>query len=303
MTYRDLNGYLKEKYGCKVYKLSIDGGLSCPNRDGSIGKRGCIFCSDSGSGEFAERQCGSIAEQLERAKRLVEAKNKGGKYIAYFQSYTNTYGDIDYLKKIYYEAIAPDYIVGLSVATRPDCLSESVVALLSDINKIKPVSVELGLQTIHEKTAEYIRRGYKTEVFEDAVKRLQAVGIETVAHLILGLPYETEEMMISSAAFVGKLGIDGVKFHLLYVIRGTDLEKDYNSGIFEALSMEKYVDILEECIRVLPKSTVIHRLTGDGAKRTLIAPLWSADKKKVLNYIKKRFENDCLVEGSKYMGD
>lgn len=303
MYYRDLNGYLKEKFGCKVYKLSLDGGLTCPNRDGTVGTKGCIFCSDTGSGEFAEKQCGDIAVQLERAKARVESKNKGGKYIAYFQSFSNTYGDIEYLERIYREAIAPDYIVGLSVATRPDCLSDDVIELLSKMNEIKPVSVELGLQTIHEKTVEYIRRGYKTEVFDDAVKRLKTAGVEAVAHLILGLPNETEEMMLDTVRHVGQLGVDGVKFHLLYIIRGTDLEKDYNTGLFDALNMENYVDILEKCIKLLPKETVIHRLTGDGSKRDLVAPLWSGDKKKVLNYIRKRFEDDCLIQGSEYKGD
>lgn len=300
MFYNDLNSHLKSKYGVKVYKLSLDGGLTCPNRDGTVGTRGCIFCSDTGSGEFAERACGDISLQLERAKSRVEAKNRGGKYIAYFQSFTNTYGDIAYLERLYREAIAPDYIVALSVATRPDCLGDEVIALLSEINKIKPVSVELGLQTIHEKTAEYIRRGYKTEVFDHAVERLSAAGIDVVAHLIIGLPQETPEMICDTVRHVARLGVNGVKFHLLYVIKGTDLEADYNNGLFEVLSLEKYVDILEECIRLLPESVVIHRLTGDGAKRDLVAPLWSADKKKVLNYIKKRFENDCLIQGSEY---
>ncbi len=298
MFYRDLGSYLKNKYGCKAYKLSIDGGMSCPNRDGTIGTRGCIFCSDCGSGEFAEKTCGSIKEQLERAKRRVESKNKGGKYIAYFQSFTNTYADIDYLEKIYYEAIAPDYIVGLSVATRPDCLSDEVLNLLSDINKIKPVSIELGLQTIHKKTAEYIRRGYKTEIFDEAVKRLSSKNIEVVAHIIIGLPNETSEMICETVKHIASLGISGVKFHLLYISEGTDLAKDYQKGLFEVLGTEEYVDILEKCIRLLPKDTVVHRLTGDGAKSTLVAPLWSADKKKVLNYIRKRFEEDDIIQGS-----
>lgn len=298
--YRDLNSYLKEKYGCKVYKLSLDGGFSCPNRDGTVGDKGCIFCSDIGSGEFAEGPCGSIAEQLERAMSRVAAKNKGGKYIAYFQSFTNTYGEIDHLRQIYLEAIKPDYIVALSIATRPDCLGDEVITLLGDINRIKPVSVELGLQTIHNETAHYIRRGYKTEVFDHTVKRLKAAGIETVAHIIIGLPHETVDMITETVRHLGNIGIDGVKFHLLYVIRGTDLEAEYKNGVFKTLQMSEYVDILEECIKLLPKTTVIHRLTGDGAKRDLVAPLWSADKKKVLNYIRKRFEEDGLVQGSDY---
>lgn len=301
--YRDLNSFLREKYGTKVYKLSLDAGLSCPNRDGKVGTRGCIFCSASGSGDFAQRRCGTICEQIERAKNLVASKNKCGRYIAYFQSFTNTYGDIDYLRKIYFEAIAPDDIVSLSVATRPDCLCDEVISLLIEVNMVKPVTVELGLQTIHEKTAEYIRRGYKTEVFDDAVKRLRGAGIETVAHLILGLPGETEEMMLDTARHISRLGVDGVKFHLLHVIRGTDLERDFEKGFFDVLSLESYVDILEKCIKILPPRVVIHRLTGDGAKRDLVAPLWSADKKKVLNYIKKRFERDCLTQGSDCEGE
>ncbi len=300
MFYNDLNSCLKNKYGCKIYKLSLDGGLTCPNRDGTVGTGGCIFCSDSGSGEFAEKQCDNIIAQLENAKRRVEAKNRGGKYIAYFQSFTNTYGDIEYLEKIYREAICPDYIVGLAVATRPDCLGESVMKLLSQINEIKPVTVELGLQTIHEKSAEYIRRGYKTGVFDIAVRRLQTAGIETVAHIILGLPDETEDMILDTVRHIAKLRVDGVKFHLLYIVRGTDLEKEYQKGLFKLLSMEEYVNILEKCIRLLPKNTVIHRLTGDGAKSDLVAPLWSADKKKVLNFIKKRFSEDQLIQGSDF---
>lgn len=298
--YRDLNTHYKVKFGCKIYKLSIDGGFTCPNRDGSIGVGGCIFCSESGSGEFAEKCRVSVLEQLEKAKTLVSAKNKDGKYIAYFQSFTNTYAPTEKLEKLYLEAISPDYIVGLSVATRPDCLPDDVISLLKKINEIKPVTVELGLQTIHESTAEYIRRGYKTEVFDDAVTRLKKAGIETVAHIIIGLPNETKEMMIETVSHISALGIDGIKFHLLHIIRGTDLEKDYLSGNFKTLELSEYVDILEDLIRLLPPKTVIHRLTGDGAKSTLVAPLWSADKKRVLNYIRKRFSEDNLIQGENF---
>lgn len=296
--YRDLNTYLREKYGCKVYKLSLDAGLTCPNRDGTLGTEGCIFCSGHGSGEFAEHSCGSIAEQLRRAKQRVASKIKDGKYIAYFQSFTNTYGDPEYLRRIYTQAIAPEYIVGLSVATRPDCLPDEVVRLLCEINRIKPVTVELGLQTVHEKTARYIRRGYETPVFDRAVEKLRQAGIETVAHMIIGLPGETPEMIYETARHIGKVGVQGVKFHLLHIIEGTDLADAYRKGEVSVLSMEEYVGILEECIRLLPETVVIHRLTGDGAKNTLLAPQWSAGKKKVLNYIKRRFEQDRLVQGS-----
>lgn len=278
---------LKERFGCKVYKLSLDGGMTCPNRDGTVGDGGCIFCGDAGSGEFAEKPCGSIAAQLERAKSRVAKKVKEGKYIAYFQSFTNTYAPLPYLERIYKEAIAPDDVVGLAIATRPDCLGDEVIDLLKKINQIKPLWVELGLQTINEKTAEYIRRGYKNEVFDRAVKRLQAAGIETVAHMIIGLPGETAEDAINTARHLSDLGIDGIKFHMLYVVRGTDLENDYLSGKFKTLSLDEYTEILKGCISVLKEDIIVHRLTGDGAKKDLVAPLWSGNKKKVLNHINK----------------
>lgn len=280
-----LSDYYKEKFGCKIYKLSLDGGFTCPNRDGKLGTEGCIFCT--GSGEFAEGGSEPIALQLERAKKRVSSKNKGGKYIAYFQAFTNTYAPPERLRKLYYEAIAPEDIVGLAIGTRPDCLEEDVVALVAEINRIKPVSVELGLQTIHESTAQYIRRGYSAEVYYDAVRRLKAAGIEVVTHIILGLPGETEEMMVKTTEAAVKAGTDGVKFHLLHVLKGTDLAKEYEAGKFDCLSLEEYGQLLKSCISVLPEQVVVHRITGDGAKRDLIAPLWSADKKRVLNYLHK----------------
>ena len=280
-----LSDHYREKFGCKVYKLSLDGGFTCPNRDGTLGTRGCIFCT--GSGEFAEGGPEPISVQLERAKKRVNQKNKDGKYIAYFQAFTNTYGPVEHLRKLYYEAIAPEDIVGLAIGTRPDCLGDDVIALLSEINQIKPVSVELGLQTIHEETARYIRRGYESAVYFDAVKRLKAAGIDVVTHIILGLPGETEEMMIKTTEAAVIAGTDGVKFHLLHVLRGTDLAKDYEAGNFSCLSMEEYGSLLKKCVDILPEHVVIHRITGDGAKRDLIAPLWSADKKRVLNYLHK----------------
>lgn len=290
--YKRLNEYYKEKFGLKVYKLAVDGGFTCPNRDGKISFGGCIFCSEKGSGEFAEGRCGSVTEQLNRAKARVEKKNKNGKYIAYFQSFTNTYAPIEKLKKLYFAAIEPDFIVGLSIGTRPDCLPDEVIGLLVSINKIKPVSVELGLQTVHEKTAEYIRRGYKTPVYFDAVKRLKEAGIEVVTHIIIGLPGEDAEMIKETVRQVVKAGTDGVKFHLLYVVRGTDLEKEYNEGKFKTLELSDYAEILKECIKLLPKDMVVHRITGDGAKKDLVAPLWSADKKYVLNFLNKYLEEN-----------
>ena len=282
-----LSDHYRQTFGCKVYKLSLDGGFTCPNRDGTLGTRGCIFCSEKGSGEFAEGSCGSISRQLERAKERVRGKNREGKYIAYFQSFTTTYAPVAVLEQRYREAIAPEDIVGLAVATRPDCLPEEVVALLARINRIKPVSVELGLQTVHEDTARYLRRGYPTAVYLDAVKRLKAAGLEVVTHIILGLPGETEEMMMETTRQAVAAGTDGVKFHLLHVLRGTDLEQEYLRGRVEPLSLERYGQILKACISCLPEHIIVHRITGDGAKRDLIAPAWSADKKRVLNYLYK----------------
>ena len=280
-----LSQYYREKFSCKVYKLSLDGGFSCPNRDGKIGTGGCIFCT--GSGEFAEGGPDSIEVQLERAKLRVNKKNKDGKYMAYFQAFTNTYAPVERLRKLYYEAIAPEYIVGLAIGTRPDCLGTEVLELLKEINGIKPVSVELGLQTIHEDTARYIRRGYEAECYFDAVRRLKEAGIEVVTHIILGLPGETPEMMVKTTEAAVKAGTDGVKFHLLHVLQNTDLAKDYAAGKFTCLSLEEYGEILKACIAAVPENVVIHRITGDGAKRDLVAPLWSADKKKVLNHLNR----------------
>lgn len=280
-----LSDHYREKFGCKVYKLSLDGGFTCPNRDGTLDTRGCIFCT--GSGEFAEGGCAPIARQLERAKTRVQAKNKQGKYIAYFQAFTNTYAPVEHLRRLYTEALAPEEIVGLSIGTRPDCLSPEVVALLKELNESKPISVELGLQTIHEATARYIRRGYETPVYYDAVRRLREAGLDVVTHIILGLPGETAEMAVQTTAAAVKAGTTGVKFHLLHVLRGTDLARDYAAGQFSCLTMEEYGEILKQCIALLPEDLVVHRITGDGAKKDLIAPLWSADKKRVLNYLHK----------------
>ena len=285
---KTLSEHYKERYGCKVYKLSLDGGFTCPNRNGTLGTGGCIFCT--GSGEFAEGGPEPIGVQLERAKERVRRKNKGGKYIAYFQAFTNTYAPVEDLRKRYLEAIAPEDIVGLAIGTRPDCLGEDVVELLEEVNRIKPVAVELGLQTIHPDSIRYIRRGYVNQVYFDAVKRLKAAGIEVVTHIILGLPGETAEMMVQTTRAAVAAGTDGVKFHLLHVLRGTDLARDYEKGSFSCLSMEAYGEILKQCTAVLPESVVVHRITGDGAKKDLIAPLWSADKKRVLNYLHKVLE-------------
>lgn len=284
---RTLNEHYREKYGCKVYKLSLDAGFTCPNRDGTVGTGGCIFCSDFGSGEFAEGGVDPISLQLERAKARVSAKIKEGKFIAYFQSFTNTYAPVERLRQLYREAIAPEDIVGLAIGTRPDCLGEDVIALLEEIHAVKPVSVELGLQTIHQETARYIRRGYDTQIYCDAVKRLKAAGIEVVTHIILGLPGETPEMAVQTTKAAVAAGTDGIKFHLLHVLKNTDLAEEYAKGKFDTLTMEEYGTWLKACVDVLPDNVVVHRITGDGAKRDLIAPLWSGDKKQVLNYLHK----------------
>ena len=296
--YYSVNNYYKEKFGWKVYKLTLSSGCSCPNRDGTLDTRGCIFCSQGGSVEFAASAYLSVTEQLRQAKTRVEQKYKGASYIAYFQPFSNTYADAAYLRAIYYEAIAPHCVVGLCVATRPDCLPDEIVSLLSQINRVKPVTVELGLQTIHESTANYIRRGYPLSVYDDAVERLHKEGIEVVTHMILGLPGETEQMMLDSVRYVGQR-TDGIKLQLLHVIEGTDLAEEYRQGKFQTLTLEAYTDLLCKSIELLPEKVVIHRITGDGDKHSLIAPLWSVDKKRVLNYINSEMDRRELRQGSK----
>lgn len=283
--YTTLNDHYKSIFGCKVYKLSLDGGFTCPNRDGTLGTGGCIFCSGDGSGAFAQGRCGSLAQQLEKAKERLHGKEKGGKYIAYFQSFTNTYAPVEKLRKLYEEALSGEEIVGLAVGTRPDCLPQETVELLGKLNRRKPVYVELGLQTVHEASVNYIRRGYENAVYVDAVRRLKAAGLNVVTHIILGLPGETAQMAAETTRQAVAAGTDGVKFHLLHVLRGTDLEKDYLAGKFRCLELEEYGFWLKGCLDILPREVVVHRITGDGAKKDLVAPLWSADKKRVLNYL------------------
>lgn len=285
--YKTTNAYYKEKYGCKVYKLSLDGGFTCPNRDGTLSTGGCIFCSALGGGEFAE-QGTDIPTQLEKAKKRVADKIKDGKYIVYFQSFTNTYAPIDHLKKLFYAAIEPDYIVGLNIATRPDCLPDSTIDLLREINAIKPVTVELGLQTASDLVADYVNRGYQTAVYADAVSRLKKAGIEVITHIIIGLPNDDPA---ATTQYAVACGTDGVKFHLLHILKNTRLAIEYEAGRVEALTIEEYAQTLKACIALLPPETVVHRITGDGAKKDLIAPLWSADKKKTLNYLNQYLEN------------
>lgn len=285
--YTTLNDHYRQRFGCKVYKLSLSAGFTCPNRDGTVGERGCIFCSEQGSGEFAEQNGGSIALQLERAKKRVMGKVGDGKYVAYFQAFTNTYAPVDVLERIYREAMEPEEIVAISIATRPDCLGEDVIALLARLNREKPVYVELGLQTSCPDSVRYIRRGYENEVYLRAVAALKQAGIHTVTHIIIGLPGEELSHAVETTRYAVEAGTDGVKFHLLHVLRGTDLEQEYLQGKFSCLSLEEYALRLKECLAVLPAHVVVHRITGDGAKRDLVAPLWSADKKRVLNFLNR----------------
>ena len=295
MYWNSLNAFLRGRYGRKVYKLALSSGCSCPNRDGTLGSRGCIFCA--GAGAFAE--AGDIPRQIASAKARVAAKaGPDALYIAYFQSFTNTYAPAERLRALYTAAMAPPEVAILSVATRPDCLPEPVVSLLAELNRIKPVWVELGLQTIHPQSAAYIRRSYDLAVYEQAVHRLKEAGISVVAHQILGLPGETEAMMAATARYIGTSGEDGIKFHHHHVLRGTDLDADWAGGKFSSMEPDTYITALESCLRVIPKDMVVHRLTGDGAKRDLLAPLWSGDKKRVLNAIRAAFRRDDLEQGS-----
>ena len=297
--YYSLNRYLRETFGEKVYKLALDGGMTCPNRDGTLGTRGCIFCSAGGSGDFAEGRCTSVSEQLQRAKDRIRSKTGAEKFIAYFQSYTNTYAPVESLESLFTEAISEPSVAALSIGTRPDCLPDQVVELLARLNRIKPVWVELGLQTIHEDTAQYIRRGYSLPVYEDALRRLKAAGLTVIVHVILGLPGESREMMLQTIDYLsGENRPDGVKLQLLHVLEGTDLAADYRAGKFRTMEMDAYFDLLFACLQRLPQDMVIHRLTGDEPKRSLIAPLWTGDKKRVLNRMNRELEVRDIRQGS-----
>lgn len=294
--YYSLNKYLYELFGEKVYKLAIDLGLGCPNRDGTLDDRGCIFCHN-GSAHFAKR-CMDVNKSIDAAKELIKEKTKAKRFIAYFQSYTNTYADTEYLKEVFTAAINREDVAALSIATRPDCLPDEVVALLSKLNGIKPVWVELGLQTVKEESVEYIRRLYPNSVYEKAVKALSAEGIEVITHIIIGLPEEDKTDVLNTLDFAVKAGTKGVKLQLLHVLKETDLYEDYKKGLFECLSLDEYLDILFACIKRLPSDIVIHRLTGDAPKAFLVEPIWSADKKRVINTINKKMEELDVKQGS-----
>ncbi len=295
--YYSLDYYLKETFGEKVYRIALNGGMTCPNRDGTLDTRGCIFCSAGGSGDFASSVDLSVTKQIEEGKKLLQKKTDCRLFIAYFQAYTNTYAPVSYLRKIFSEAICHPDIVALSIATRPDCLDSEILTLLSELNQIKPVWVELGLQTIHPQTAAFIRRGFDYDCYEKAVFSLKAQSISVITHLILGLPSETHEQMLSSVKKLSTLPIDGVKLQLLHVLENTDLADYYKKEGFSVLSQEEYVELIIDCLEYLPQNVVIHRLTGDGPRKLLLAPEWSIHKKRVLNQIQRRLKERDTYQG------
>ena len=293
--YYSLDCYLKETFGEKLYKLSLNGGMTCPNRDGKISTGGCIFCSEGGSGEFAA-PCTDISQQIDYAKSLVQDKFNGDKYIAYFQAYTNTYAPVEYLRELFMPVIQRNDIAVLSIATRPDCLENDKIQLISELAKIKPVWIELGLQTMHQTTADFINRGYPLECYETAVKNLKQAGAEIITHIIVGLPYESREDMLQTAQYVGQF-TDGIKIQLLHVLKNTRLAELYENGLFETLSEYEYISLVADMISVLPENVVIHRLTGDGDKNLLISPKWSGDKRRILNLINHEMKVRNIYQG------
>lgn len=299
--YYSLDYYLKQTYGEKLYKIALDGGMTCPNRDGTLGARGCIFCSAGGSGDFAGDRRTSITEQIEAGKAQSIRKHNGSSYIAYFQAYTNTYAPVSYLRSVFTEAINHPDIRILSIATRPDCLNDDVLALLAELNKKKPVWVELGLQTIHEETAQFIRRGYKLPVFEDALRKLRKIGITVIVHTILCLPGESREMMLDTIRYLNTQDIQGIKLQLLHILKHTDLADYYEKHPFHLPSREEYYELLGMCICNLRPDIVIHRLTGDGPRKLLVAPLWTGSKRQVLNGMQRYFKEQNIWQGKEFI--
>ena len=298
--YNSLNYFLREKFGEKVYKVSLDGGFTCPNRDGTLSKKGCIFCSESGSGEFAGSRKKSITDQIEEQLELISKKFPSGNVIAYFQNFTNTYGNLEYLRKIYEEALSHPRVVGLAIATRPDCIDDKILDLLEELNNKTFLWIELGLQTADEKTAKRINRGWKLQVFDDVTDKLNNKDIKVVAHIILGLPDENHETMLASIRHIVLEKVWGVKFHLLHIIKDTNLEKLYRETGFHILTKEEYIDLIAKGIEILDKDMVIHRLTGDGRRETLIEPRWSLDKRNVLNSIEKHLKKNDISQGDQH---
>lgn len=301
--YHSLDYMLKERFGEKVYKVTLNAGMTCPNRDGKLGRRGCIFCSEGGSGDFAADTRLSITDQINSQISLLSSKRPIRKYIAYFQAYTNTYAPVTYLEKVFYEALSHPDIVALSIGTRPDCLGPDVLNLLSSLNKIKPVWIELGLQTMHEKTAAYIRRGYPLSCFEDAVYRLRQQEIDVIVHTILGLPGESFQDILTTMKYLNTRNIQGIKLQLLHILKGTDLAFDFQAGNFQALDRDEYLNLVEMCLENLDPSIVIHRVTGDGPKDLLIAPLWASRKREVLNLLHHRMKEHQSFQGKQFISE
>lgn len=301
--YYALDYYLKQTFGEKVYRLSLNGGMTCPNRDGSLGNRGCIFCSSKGSGDFSQSSRLTIGQQLSSAKQQIREKRNCRKFIAYFQAYTNTYAPVEVLRKLFWEAISDPDVVVLSIATRPDCLSEEILSLLDELNQYKPVWIELGLQTIHPETSRFIRSGFTLECFHQAVADLTRRQIAVIVHVILGLPGETRQQMLETVSHVGHLPVFGIKLQLLHVLADTDLGALYQKQPFPLFSMEEYCELIGDCLELLPETITIHRLTGDGPKELLLAPLWSSAKRTVLNQIQKTLKDRDTWQGKYYIPD
>lgn len=299
--YHSLDSYLKTTFGEKIYKISLDAGMTCPNRDGTLDTRGCIFCSSGGSGDFASDRTLSITEQIESGKTLIAKKHAHGRFIAYFQAYTNTYAPVTQLRNIFMEAIRHPDIVLLSIATRPDCLDDEILDLLCELQKIKPVWIELGLQTIHEQTASFIRRGYPLSCFNEVIHKLKAHSIPIIVHMILGLPGESKSQMFETVDYIASLDIFGIKLQLLHILKETDLARSYQKDPFHLFTMDEYVSLIADLIKRLPENIVIHRLTGDGPKNLLIAPVWSTDKKRVLNSIQKHLKETDTWQGKEHL--
>lgn len=299
--YRSLDFHLREQFGEKIYKLSLNGGMTCPNRDGTLGSHGCIFCSAGGSGDFAADRTLSVREQIESQKKALQDKKPAKRYIAYFQAYTNTYAPVEYLEKIFTEAVAHPDIAALSIGTRPDCLGADVLQLLGRLNQIKPVWVELGLQTIHSNTARLIRRGYELSCFDEAVSNLRQLHIDVIVHTILGLPGEGRSQVLETISYLNKAGIQGIKLHLLHILKGTDLAGLFELGGCPVMTMEEYVDLIILCLEQLDPRITIHRLTGDGPKDLLLAPLWSSKKRTVLNTIHQELKLRNTWQGRLYL--
>ena len=295
--YYSLNEYCKRTFGEKVYRLSLNAGMTCPNRDGTLSTGGCAFCSAGGSGDFASPACEPISGQIALAREKIAAKTNCRKFIAYFQAYTNTYAPVDYLRKVFTEAIAEEDIVALSIATRSDCLPPEVLSLLAELNLIKPVWVELGLQSIHNRTLQALSTQTTVEQYDAALSALCACNIPVITHLILGLPGESTAMMKESVSYVAHSASSGIKLQLLHVLKNTALARQYLRKPFSIFTLEEYCNLIVDCVELLPPEMVIHRLTGDGPKNLLIEPKWSADKKRVLNTI-----NRCFAERDSWQG-